>query len=158
MTDLSDDLDIYDPIRRANAHINTLDRFSRYCFDKEELSEKLEGLYIENEELLYQTDGLSAVLDGDILSTDSRTVENAAAFLEEELENSTEIWIYKLETAEERYGFTAAYGDTQSSYERLFNRPDKATSLLHIFEPVERSEQVDIYLERADSNSILQDQ
>jgi len=156
MSDLSDNLKEDAPLKRVETHVNTLDQYPRYCFNKEELSTEVRAKPIQHEELLYQTDEYPAALDGDICSTNSGTVENAAAFLEEELEESTDIWIYKLEVSEERYGFTAAYTDSQNIYEKFLNRAATPTSILHVFEPVEDSEQVDIYLERADENSVLQ--
>lgn len=142
------ELPYFHPQRQATKNVNTLVRSERYNFSEED-REKVKAERIGPEGFLYRTDESSAALNGDIQSVEEGNADNAAAFLDGEFEDEEIMWAYGLDSEDENYGIIAAYRDSEA--EKLIGGEDKvrpASAIVHVFEALDDSDQIDIYVER----------
>lgn len=153
------DLSYFSVQRQGRKHLNTLLKKERYDFTQEDVG-SISPRMLEEEGLLYQMDGETGAVQGDVETKDTSAVDNAAAFLEGEFSDEKIIWAYGLESGGESQGAVAAYTDTQDpnvlrDQGRNYLIP---SSFVHVFEPVKGSDQSDIYIERHGSGDITRRQ
>lgn len=154
---MSESLPYYDPRRQGRKHLNTIKKGDRYDFSAEQMAD-ISPSAVAQEGILFHSDGRNALLSGKVQSTSEFGVENAAAFLDEELSDAEMDWGFILENGEQTYGVVAAYTDLEDPVvleEDEFSTVLAPSIIVHGFEPVRDDyDRFDIHIERYSNDDI----